>query len=385
MCLAPAFVLLGCGRASAPSTPAKKDISADAQRVTIIEGLAHPWSIAFFSERDALVTEKDGGLKRIDLLDKTQRLVKGLPRDLVDDIRQADRRDNAGLFEVLVDPNYAQEPWIYLSYAAMGEEGTTTKVIRGKLVNDSLTSTQVLLVAEPYSQDRFHYGGGMVFGRDSKLYITIGERYYNEIDQPAMPVAQDVTDRRGMIYRINPSGSIPLDNPAMGDSAVEGAYAIGIRAAQGMTLHPETGEIWFSEHGSQQGDEINLLRAGANYGWPVVTDGSYRNAEFVPPRLNRQYTAPVWSWKGTVAPTGLVFYTGDEFPAWRGNLFVAGLSTGSLWRLTVDGSKVSSAQKLFDDEPVRLRKVAQSPGGKLYVLTDEPGGRILQIVPVTTG
>ena len=372
---------LGCGKVSSHNETGDSNLT-QVQRISVLEGLAHPWSMAFLSATDALVTEKDGGLKRVDLSAKTQHLIKGLPPDRVDDIRQTDRRDNAGLFEVLVDPNYEQEPWVYLSYAARKEGGTTTKVVRGQLLEDSLINIQTLLVAEPYSQDRFHYGGGMVFGGDGKLYITIGERYYNEIDQPALPVAQDVTDQRGMIYRIHRDGSIPTDNPSMGDSAVAGAYAIGIRAVQGLTLHPQSGEIWFTEHGSQQGDEVNLLRARANYGWPVITDGSYRNAEFVPPKLDREYTAPAWSWKGTVAPTGLVFYTGDEFPAWKGSLFVAGLSSGSFWRLTVEGAKVLEAERLFEEDPVRLRKVTQGPDGKLYVLTDEPNGRILQVISI---
>ncbi len=372
------IILGGCGAAPAEDNKST-DIRPD--RVTILEGLAHPWSMAFLTGSDVLVAEKDGGLKRIDLERGTQRTIAGLPTDRVDDVRRQDPRDNAGLFDILTDPGYPRDPWIYLAYAASGDGGTTTKVIRGWLKNDSLINVQPLLVAEPYSPDRFHYGGGMVFGNDGKLYITVGERYYNEIDQPEMPVAQDPTDRRGMIYRINKDGSIPDDNPDFGEDAVAGAYAIGIRAAQGMTLHPESGDIWFSEHGSLQGDEINVLRGGANYGWPIITTGNYRNPEYVPPSLDRQYTAPVWAWEETVAPTGLTFYQGEEFPAWKGSLFVAGLSRGSLWRLTVKDNTVSKAEKLFEDDPVRLRKVVQSPEGRLYLLTDEENGRVMQIIP----
>lgn len=370
-----------CGSGTTTRQEGPRDEIA-ATRVTLLEGLAHPWSMAFLNDSEGLVTEKDGQLKYVNLATKTQRPVAGFPDDLVDDIREADPRDNAGLFDVVIDPAYAKNGWVYISYAAAGVGGTTTKVIRGRINNDSLVNVQTLLIATPYSADRFHYGGGMVFGKDGKLYITVGERFYNEKDQPEMPVAQDPTDKRGMIYRINPDGTVPVDNPDWGEASVAGAFAIGIRAAQGMALHPETGRIWFSEHGSRQGDEINILREGANYGWPVITTGKYRYEEYQPPPLpDRQFTAPAWYWQETVAPTGLTFYTGNEFPQWEGNLFVSGLSGGSLWRLVTHEDAVLSAEKLFEEDPVRSRKIVQSPDGKLYLLTDEPNGRIMQIIP----
>jgi len=350
------------------------------KRTTAVEGLAHPWSMAFLTEDEVLLTEKDGWLKRIHLPSKRQTIIAGFPKDKADSIRKTDPRDNTGLFEVLLDPAYRQNGWVYVSYAAKSGEGTALKVIRGKIANDSLQSIETLLEVTPYRKDLFHYGGGMLFGKDGKLYITAGERYYNETDQPALPVAQDVTDRRGKIYRINPDGSIPADNPDLGTNAVKGCYAIGIRAAQGLTLNPFTGAVWFSEHGSTQGDEINVLRPGANYGWPIQTTGGYRNKTYAPPQLTgRTYTEPVWHWDETVAPTGLAFYTGPEFKNWQGNLLVAGLSKGSLWRLTVDGDKVTAAERLFEQQPVRLRKVIQSPGGRLYLLTDEPNGKIMRV------
>jgi glucose/arabinose dehydrogenase len=219
----------------------------------------------------------------------------------------------------------------------------------------------------------------MTFGLDGKLYFTIGERLFNEKDEPALPIAQNVEDKRGKIYRINPDGSIPRDNPDFGPGAVPGLYAIGIRAAQGITCNPVTNKIWFSEHGTHQGDEINVLAPHANYGWPVKTTGKYRYTEYVPPVIHGAFTDPVWSWLHTVAPTGLLFYTGDEFSSWKNNLLVAGLSRGSLWRMTIEGDRVKSAEELFVDDRKRLRKVVQSPGGKLYVLTDEIHGMLIRI------
>ena len=157
---------------------------------------------------------------------------------------------------------------------------------------------------------------------------------------------------------------------------------MGIRAAQGITVEPKTGNIWFSEHGTIQGDEINLLKAGANYGWPNVTSGKLRSNDYTPPKLEGViFTPPVWFWPHTVAPTGLTFYTGDDFPNWKDNLIVPGLSRGSLWRFRIENDAIKSAEELFIDDRVRIRKAKQSPNGKLYILTDEDNGKLIQILP----
>ncbi len=384
--------------ACAAVTPAAAPEPVSINRVVVVDHLKSPWSIAFLSETEALVTEKEGGLLRVDLTTGEVFPIGGLPSDLVDDIRSVVPFDNGGLFEVLLDPVFEKEPWVYLSYAAKSPAGRTTKVIRAKLLQDTLSSHQTLLVAEPYTQDEFfHYGGGMVFGSDGKLYVTIGERIYDETSNPDLPIAQDPSDRRGKIYRLNRDGTAPDDNPDFGPKAPPGLYALGIRAAQGLTLHPDTGEIWFSEHGSRQGDEINRLEPAANYGWPIMTTGKYRNDKYKPPELSgRIFAAPAWVWLQTVAPTGLTFYHGSEFPPWRGDLFVSGLSRGSLWRFKVEEGTIKSVEELFVDQRVRSRKVAVSPGGVLYMLTDTllrpkaggglsytatPNGQLLRIVP----
>lgn len=350
---------------------------------TILEGLNHPWSMAFLSPTQALITEKDGNLLRVDLDTKEKRIIKGFPNDLTDSIRAIHFGDNSGIFEVLTDPNFKSDPWIYFSYAAKKKgEGTTTKVVRAQLENDSLVDHETLIEAAPYTKEYFHYGGGMVFGPDGKLYVTIGERLFWERDEPEIPIAQDFSDKRGKIYRINPDGTIPVDNPNLGPNAVPGIYALGIRAAQGITVQPGTGNIWFSEHGTIQGDEINILRAGANYGWPNVTSGKLRSSDYTPPKMQGViFTPPIWFWPHTVAPTGLAFYTGDEFPQWKNNLFVPGLSRGSLWRFSIENEIIKSAEELFIDDRVRIRKVRQSPDGKLYLLTDEDDGKLVQITP----
>ncbi|UII77471.1 PQQ-dependent sugar dehydrogenase [Flagellimonas sp. HMM57] len=348
----------------------------------VLDSLNHPWSITFISEDEALISEKDGNLLRVNLESKEKKIIKGFPINLTDSIRAIHFGDNSGIFEVLVDPDFKNDPWVYVSYAAKKGFGTTTKVIRAQLKNDSLTNHKTLIEAAPYTREYFHYGGGMTFGTDGKLYVTIGERLFWERDEPEIPIAQDVTDKRGKIYRINPDGSIPEDNPDFGNDAVPGLYAMGIRAAQGITVEPKTGNIWFSEHGTIQGDEVNILKAGANYGWPNVTSGKLRSKDYTPPKIEGAvFTAPIWFWPHTVAPTGLIFYTGNEFPEWKDNLIVPGLSRGSLWRFRIENDTIKSAEELFIDDRVRSRKVMQSPEGKLYMLTDEDNGKLLRILP----
>ena len=349
----------------------------------ILEGFNHPWSMAFVSEDVALISEKDGNLLKVDLASKEKNIIKGFPQDLTDSIRAYNLGDNSGIFEVLLDPEHEKNHWVYFSYAAKRKgKGRTTKVVRAKLMQDSLYAHETLLEATPFTREYFHFGGGMTFGADDKLYITIGERLFWERDNPPIPIAQDVSDRRGKIYRINPDGSIPSDNPDFGPNAIPGIYAMGIRAAQGITLEPKTGNIWFSEHGTIQGDEINLLKAGANYGWPNVTSGKLRSSDYTPPKLEgAEFTPPVWFWPHTVAPTGLTFYTGGDFPQWKDNLIVPGLSRGSLWRFRIENDTIKSAEELFIDDRVRIRKARQSPDGKLYILTDEDNGKLIQILP----
>jgi len=349
------------------------------EKEIIIDGLKRPWSMAFLSEDEVLISEKEGDLVKVNLLNKERTRINGFPTDMADSIEFYHPGDNTGKFEVLLDPDFNKNKYVYISYAAQNDKGNATKIIRAVLENNSLTKIQTLFVATPYTFERHHYGGGMTFGSDGKLYFTLGERLFNEKDEPALPIAQNIQDRRGKIYRINPDGSIPKDNPDFGSGAVPGLYAIGIRAAQGITYNPVTNKIWFSEHGTYQGDEINILAPHANYGWPIKTTGKYRFSEYKPPVINDTFTDPVWSWLHTVAPTGLQFYTGDEFPSWKNNLLVAGLSRGSLWRMTIEGDVIKSAEELFADDRKRLRKLVQSPGGKLYMLTDEMNGMLIRI------
>jgi aldose sugar dehydrogenase len=357
-------------RASAaqPSPP------LDVEPVTAAQGLRHPWSLTFLPGGEFLITEKDGGLVRVGP-DGSLHSVEGLPGDL-DNVRQ-DPRDNSGLFDVALHPDFARSARLYLSYSAKGEGGTTTRLIAARLDRDRLEDVRVLFDATPRTPDRFHYGGALLVHGDH-VYWSVGERHFNERDNPPLPAAQDPADSRGKIWRFTLAGqpAPPTMNPP------HRWYASGIRATQGFALRRGTGQIWFTDHGAVGGDELNLLKPGANYGWPVKTSGRYRNADYVPQRTLEgvEYTEPVFTWREqTVAPTGLVFYEGHAFPEWRGSLIVAGLSRGNLIRLTLDGDRIVATESLMRKRPVRLRNVRVSPQGDLYAVTDEPNGRLLRL------
>ena len=360
-----------------------------------MDGLKRPWSMKFISEDEALLSEKDGDLLRVNLATGTRETITGLPLDLADSLHvdtfRMSRWDtypsahgrtgkyNAGLLEVVLDPGFSKSSVIYLSYVAQQSEfGYALRIIRGTLIGNQLENIDTLLTVPPFTPVMYHFGGGMTFGADGKLYVTAGERLFWDSEQPPETIAQNLRDPRGKIYRINPDGSIPENNPNFGPDAIPGLYAIGIRAAQGLALHPQTGQIWFTEHGTIQGDELNLLHPGANYGWPIESTGKYRGG-YEPPQLDVTTTRPSWYWLQTVAPTGLAWYFGDEFPDWNGDLLVPGLSRGSLWRVRIEGETVKSLEELLVDDRSRTRKVVVSPQGKIYLITDEDDGKIIRV------
>ncbi|MEM6378731.1 MAG: PQQ-dependent sugar dehydrogenase [Bacteroidota bacterium] len=384
--------LLGFWSCQPESTPFQVPLPV---KTIILDSLAHPWSIAFVNEQEVFISEKDGQLLRGNLESKERFPIKGFPKDLFQPktIRVAnypprmyptsvdglDISGNAGILDVVLHPLFAKNQLIYVSYVSERDQTFALKVIRAKVQQDSLTEIRTILNPGPYVGGLWHFGGGLCVV-DQHLYITVGERLFFEDFHQGLPIAQDVSDARGAIYRLNLDGSIPANNPDFGSDATPGIYAFGIRAAQGITKRPNSDEIWFSEHGTNQGDELNLLKSGANYGWPNITTGTWRSEGYVPGELeDPDYTRPRHYWLQTVAPTGLCFYSGKEFPSWKGNLIVPGLSRGSLWRMVLDGTKVVSAEELFLNDRVRSRKVMQSPEGQLYMLTDEDNGKLILI------
>lgn len=336
--------------------------------VTLVEGLAHPWSLAFLPDGRMLVTERPGRLR---MVSKDFRLdpkpVEGVP--------QVAAVGQGGLFDVALHPKYAENGWIYLSYSGPGAGGWGTELMRAKLDGHRLTQQQVLFRLEPKSRTGQHFGGRIVFDRQGYLYLTLGDRGEKER-------AQRLDDHAGSVIRLHDDGRVPADNPfAKRAGAKPEKFTLGNRNMQGAALHPETGELWTHEHGPQGGDEVNVMRAGRNYGWPVITYGvnygiGTRIGEgTVKPGMEQ----PLYHWVPSIAPSGMAFYEGDKFANWRGNLLVGALKDQMLVRLELDGEKVTKEERLIKNTIGRIRDVRVGPDGHIYLLTDEANGVLARL------
>lgn len=341
--------------------------------VTVATGLEHPWGLAFLPDDRMLVTERPGRLRIVRPDGTMSEPVKGTP--------EVYATGQGGLLDVALDPGFVGNQLIYLSYAEADGDLAGTAVARGRLVEGDdgqprLENLQVIFRQQPKVSGNYHFGSRLVFMPDGTLFVTLGER--NQRDR-----AQKLDEDLGKLVRINPDGSIPKDNPFVGRRGVRPEiWSLGHRNSQGAAINPATGQLWTHEHGARGGDEINIPEAGKNYGWPIITYG--RDYTLLPigegtskPGLEQ----PIYYWDPSIAPSGMAFYTGSVFPAWRGDLFVGALAGQVLVRLELDGNKVSHEERLLDDLGERIRDVRQGPDGKLWLLTDNTDGRVLRLDP----
>ncbi|MFP5430599.1 MAG: PQQ-dependent sugar dehydrogenase [Gammaproteobacteria bacterium] len=342
--------------------------------VTVATGLSFPWGMAFLPGGDMLVTERSGGLRRVGSDGTVSPPLGGLPVARV--------RGQGGLLDIALDPGFADNRLVYLSYAEAGPGDTSgLAVARGALRADetALDNVQVIFRQHPKVDSDGHFGGRMVFSKDGHLFITLGDRQRDrERDK-----AQQLDKHHGKIVRILPDGRIPADNPFVKTAGARPEiWSLGHRNPQGAALHPVTGELWASEHGPQGGDEINIVRRGRNYGWPVVTYGCEYVTCFSVGEGSKKpgMEAPITWWvPRSIAPSGLAFYTGNRHPAWTGQLFSGALAGQALWRLKLDGNRVIERQPLLTQLGERIRDVRQGPDGWLYLLTDSGRGRVLRV------
>jgi glucose/arabinose dehydrogenase len=354
---------------SAVITPAN-DNSGAFTVTTITDGLEHPWSMAFLPDGRMLVTERPGRLRLVEngRLDPVP--VTGLPA-----IRQ---HGQGGLLDVVLHPDYESNGWIYFSYAGADASGIGTEVGRGRLKAHRIVDWQLLFNMQPKSGAGHHFGSRLVFDRDGYLFITLGER--GERFR-----AQDLDDHAGSVIRLHDDGRIPADNPFVDrPGARPEIYSYGHRNVQGAALHPVTGELWTHEHGPQGGDELNIIRRGRNYGWPVITYGKEYGTGFdIGEGTHKKgMEQPLYYWVPSIAPSGMAFYTGDRFPDWQGNLFIGSLKFQLLVRLTLDGRKVIDEQRLLQGKLGRIRDVRSGPDGYLYLLTDADNGKLVRLEPL---
>lgn len=332
---------------------------------TVVSDIQIPWGMTWLPDGTMLVTEKSGILYHVKNGAKTE--IKNVPKVY--------NRGQGGLLDIALHPDYAKNGWIYMTYASIeGEGGGNTKLIRAKLLDGSLIQIESLYKATPNTTKGVHFGSRIVFDNEGYLYFSMGERGAHFVNP------QDIKRDNGKIYRLNDDGSIPKDNPFVGQAgAKEAIYSYGHRNPQGMAKHPVTGKIWAHEHGPMGGDEINIIKKGANYGWPVVTygidyDGKTISTETEKPGIEK----PIYYWLPSIAPCGMTFVTGDRYPDWKGHLLVGAMKFNYLELVKLKGNEVIGRQKIATDVG-RLRNVAQGPDGYIYIAVEGKG--ILKIIP----
>jgi glucose/arabinose dehydrogenase len=347
-----------------------KEIRSGYKVVEIAKGLVHPWSMAFLPDGSMLVTERVGRL----------RLIKGgaVLAEPIGGVPPIHSGGQAGLFDVVLHPDFAQNRVLYLTYASGTRAANGTQVARARFDGSKLVDLKVIFKAMPLKDTDNHYGGRMAFLPDGTFLLSIGEGFeYRE-------KAQDLTSDLGKIVRLNEDGSVPQNNPFIGEpSARPEIYTWGHRNPQGLIFDAQSGLIYETEHGPRGGDELNIIVAHRNYGWPVITYGMDYSGAYVSPYTQRPgLEQPVIYWTPSIAPSGLALYRGDKFPAWKGDLFAGALAFKHLRRIHLDEhGNVVDQEQLLNDLHYRIRDVRAPADGYLYVCTDEDDGRVLRLEP----
>jgi aldose sugar dehydrogenase len=338
--------------------------------VQVVRGLEQPWSLAFLPDGRMLVTEKAGRLRVVSQGSLEPQPIAGVPQVTV--------HGQGGLHDVVLHPQFEKNQLVYLAYAARGDDGVGTELARGRLAGNRLEDVQVLYRQSPKGRSGNHFGGRIVFDRAGYLYLTLGDR-------GEMARAQKPDDHAGSVIRLHDDGRVPQDNPFVGRAGWKPEkFTLGNRNMQGAALHPQTGVLWTHEHGPQGGDEVNVMRPGANYGWPVITYGvNYGIGTKIGEGTAKPgMEQPTHYWVPSIAPSGMAFYTGDRFPRWKGNLFVGALRDQMLVRLQLDGTKVVKEERLLKNALGRIRDVRAGPDGHIYLLTDERDGVLARLDPL---
>lgn len=363
----PAIILLVLARPGLAETVKTIETESGSVQVeNIVGGLVHPWGMAFLPDGRALITERPGRLRLLDTDNALSGPLKGVP--------EVYARGQGGLLDVAIDPDFQQNRYVYLSYAEKGEGGASTALGRGKLLNNSITDFEVIFRQEPKVSGGNHFGSRIVFSNDGYLYLTLGERF-------KFKPAQDLSSHLGAIIRIKPDGAIPETNPFIEKAdARDEIWTYGNRNIQAAAFEPGTDRLWVAEMGPKGGDELNLIKRGANYGWPEVSWGDhYSGLPIRDPPTRPEFEDAVKYWTPAIAPSGMMFYTGDLFPDWRGDMFIGGLVGKALVRVTLSDKTVAHEEQIAMG--ARIRDVAQGPDGTVYVLTDQTNGNLWRLSP----
>jgi glucose/arabinose dehydrogenase len=351
----------------------------DYRVVTVVDGLIQPWSIAFLPGGDTLITERPGRLRIL-------RQGKLLPQP-VEGIPKVFHSGQGGLLEVMPHPDFASNRLLYISYSKPGatDADSRTALIRARFENDKLTQVQEIFDA--VSKGRGHYSGKIAFDKNGYLFLSLGDRQVPPEGNLEAHPAQDLSNHHGKIVRLHDDGRVPADNPFVSRTGAKPEiWSYGHRNVQGLAIHPETGELLADEHGPQGGDELNLIQAGKNYGWPVIGYGvNYQTGLAIHSGTHRQgMEQPIRVWVPSIGISGLMIYTGDKFPKWRGNLFIGGMAGQQLSRLTLNGQRIVNEETLVQQRG-RIRDIRQGPDGYIYLVTDDRDGKptpVLRVEPI---
>jgi len=345
--------------------------------VTVAEDLDHPWSMAWLPSGEMLITERPGRLRiiRDGVLDPEP--ISGWPPVYKE-------RGQGGFMDIVPHPDFATNRLLYLSYGKPNEDASmgTTTVVRGRLEGNRVVDVEEVFESDAWYDNNNHFSGRMAFGHDGYLFLTVGDRMLDP-DLLADHPAQDVTNHMGTIVRLHDDGRVPGDNPFVGrDDALPEIWSYGHRNLQGLAVHPETGDLWSNEHGPRGGDELNRIVPGRNYGWPITSHGIHYDGRIITMDEEREgIESPRYVWVPSIGISGLMFYTGDQFPWWRGNAFVGGMVGAQLGRVALSGATATSEETLLGGALGRIRDVREGPDGFVYLAIEaEQGGTPLSDV-----
>ena len=354
------------------------DSTLDYRKITLVENLEHPWSLAWLPDGEILITERPGRLRIIRDGNLDQISIAGVP--------QVFAMGQGGLLDVSVHPRFAENRLIYLTYSQGDRSGNRTRIARARLENNTLGDLRVIFEVSQSKPGAQHFGSRSIWLADGTLVASIGDGGNPPIEFNGEFIRQQAQNRNshlGKVIRLNDDGSIPSNNPfATSKDAKPALWSYGHRNIQGMTLDPTRNRVWATEHGSRGGDELNLIERGENYGWPVVTHSREYSGGLISPETSRPgLVDPKVIWTPSIAPSGLAFYNGDRFPQWRGNLFAGGLVSQDIRRIELDeGGNVIAQHSIPIGQ--RVRDVRQGPDGLLYILTDDPNGQLIRLEPI---